>query len=382
MDPIAHTFTGAALAATGLRRATPLATAALLIGANVPDVDVATMFVGDFYDLALRRGWTHGVLALALWPLVVTGLLLAWDRRVRRRRDPIALPARAGPLLALSALAVLTHPTLDWLNNYGLRWLMPFDGRWFYGDALFIVDPWMWLALGGVVFLNFSRSRSARVGWAVFWLLASAVVVMNSPALVPPWAMVVWLLGVIAIVAVRALRRLDDIGRERAARIALVLVALYVGAMVTADRLERAAVRLVLSVALPDLDEVMVAPDPANPFGGDVVVSTEDAYITGRWNWLGNPRFVHDGGQILRPRGAVFEAAARAPAARRYLSWARFPYVEVTDGPDGTRAVRFHDARYRKPERIEGPTVLLDHELRVVPAAVAATEGTDSSLDN
>jgi inner membrane protein len=366
MDPIAHTFTGAALAAAGLRRSTPLATAALLIGANAPDVDVATMFVGGFYSLALRRGLTHGVLALAFWPFVLTGILLAWDRWVRRRRDPSAAPARAGPLLALSALAVLTHPTLDWLNNYGLRWLMPFDGRWFYGDALFIIDPWMWLTLGGVCFLAYSQSRRARVRWALFWLLASAIVAMNSPALVPPWAMVVWLLGVIALVAVRALRCLGAAGRERAARGALVLVALYVGAMVAADRSERAEVRLALSVALPDLDEVMVAPEPANPFGGDVVVSTGDAYITGRWNWLGDPHFVPDGGQILRPRGAVFEAAAQAPEARRYLTWARFPYVEVSDGPDGTRAVRFHDARYRNPERIEGPTVLLDHELRVV----------------
>ena len=24
---------------------------------------------------------------------------------------------------------------------------MPFDHRWFYGDAMFIIDPWLWLAL-------------------------------------------------------------------------------------------------------------------------------------------------------------------------------------------------------------------------------------------
>ena len=97
-------------------------------------------FGPDFEPLAFRRGWTHGVLALALWPFVLTGVLLAWDRFVRLRRKPDAAPARAGPLLALTALAVISHPTLDWLNNYGLRWLMPFDGRWFYGDALFVID--------------------------------------------------------------------------------------------------------------------------------------------------------------------------------------------------------------------------------------------------
>ncbi len=106
MDPVAHTFTGAALAAAGLRRATPLATAALLIGANIPDVDVLSYFADEFKAVAFRRGWTHGVLALALWPFVVTGALLLWDRWVRRRRNAAAAPARAGPLLAVAALAV------------------------------------------------------------------------------------------------------------------------------------------------------------------------------------------------------------------------------------------------------------------------------------
>ncbi len=151
MDPIAHTLTGAALAAAGLRRATPLATAALVIGANAPDIDVLTGFAGRYAALAMRRGWTHGVLAIAVLPFVVTALLLLWDRL---RRRPDRAPARAGPLLGLAALAVISHPILDWLNNYGMRWLMPFDGRWSYGDALFIVDPWVWLALGGVVFLR------------------------------------------------------------------------------------------------------------------------------------------------------------------------------------------------------------------------------------
>ena len=46
---------------------------------------------------------------------------------------------------------MLTHPVLDWLNNYGIRLLMPFSPRWFYGDAVFIIDPWLWLALGGAL---------------------------------------------------------------------------------------------------------------------------------------------------------------------------------------------------------------------------------------
>src|SRR5690606_18531125 len=138
MDPIAHTLTGAALAASGLRRATPLATAALLIGANLPDIDAVTLLADPYLSLAHRRGWSHGILALALLPPLLAAALLCWDHLVRRRLRPAAPAARWWPLVLVSAIAVVSHPVLDWLNNYGMRWLMPFDGRWFYGDALFI----------------------------------------------------------------------------------------------------------------------------------------------------------------------------------------------------------------------------------------------------
>ena len=44
-------------------------------------------------------------------------------------------------LLALSYAGLLSHMFLDFLNSYGIRLLMPFSGRWFYGDSVFIIDP-------------------------------------------------------------------------------------------------------------------------------------------------------------------------------------------------------------------------------------------------
>src|SRR6476469_4535248 len=116
MDPLTHTLLGATLASTRLRDTTRLAPAALIIGANLPDVDSILYFTGhDDLALGFRRGWTHGVLALVVLPLILTALLLAYDRLTGKR-------AHAGTLLALCALAILTHPFLDWLNNYGMRW--------------------------------------------------------------------------------------------------------------------------------------------------------------------------------------------------------------------------------------------------------------------
>src|SRR5438876_1021370 len=132
-------------------RPNTLAAAALVVGANLPDIDALVYFVGrgGASALAFRRGWTHGVLAMAVLPAALTAGLQGWNRLVRgpetnHSPEPVLRPAQ---LLLLAALGVWSHPLLDLLNTYGVRLLMPFSGRWFYGDALFIVDPWVWLAL-------------------------------------------------------------------------------------------------------------------------------------------------------------------------------------------------------------------------------------------
>jgi inner membrane protein len=360
MDPVAHTFAGMALAAAGLRRATPLAATALFMGANAPDVDVFSGFVADYESLAFRRGWTHGVPALVLWPFVLTGVLLLWDRYVRLKRKPDAAPARAGPLLALTAVAVVSHPTLDWLNNYGLRWLMPFSGRWFYGDALFVIDPWVWLLLGGAAFLTFSQSVLARWRWAAFFTLAS-MLVLGSAALVPKTSALLWIVGAVALVALRwRLRDAKPVQLERAAQAGVALTAVYMAAMVGASAAARAEVRTAVAEQGIVAEDVMVAPAPADPFGGPVVVMTRDEYHTGRFNWLMEPRLRLDDERIPRPRGIEFQLAAQTPAARRFLVWSRYPAVDLEPVPDGGGVrVTFSDVRYRAEGRLVGPTVHL-----------------------
>jgi len=372
VDPIAHTLTGGALAAAGLRRATPLAAAALVIGANVPDVDVIAHLGGDFASLAHRRGWTHGILAIAVWPLIVCGLLLAWDRLIRRRRSGVA-PARAGPLLAVAAIGVVSHPLLDWLNNYGMRWLMPFDGRWFYGDAWFIVDPWIWLVLGGVLCLMHSRTWWSAGLWILLGVLTTRLILTES--LAPPFARTAWLAGIAVIVLARvagfaAPRREPAV--ERAAQVAVALVAVYLVATLAADLPARAEVRAALGArGIGPIERVMVGPVPANPLAGEVVAVTAEAYHVGRWHWLGEPRFEYEGRRIARPspEDPLFAAASQAPEAQDFLSWSRFPYVIVEADPAGGTAahvVHFRDARYLSREGIRGPTVHLDRAARII----------------
>ena len=73
MDNLAHGLAGAALGQAGLGRKTGLGTATLVIAANLPDVDVLGLLFGE--NLAWRRGWTHGPVAMLVLPPLLVELV-------------------------------------------------------------------------------------------------------------------------------------------------------------------------------------------------------------------------------------------------------------------------------------------------------------------
>jgi inner membrane protein len=277
MDNLCHTLVGAACGEAGLKRRTRFGNATLMIAANIPDLDVL-VFASDLPSVAFRRGWTHGALAQILLPVAMTAVLCAVDR-VRPSRGAERL--HAGWVLVLSYLGVISHVLLDLMNTYGIRLLMPFDGRWFYGDTLFIIDPWIWLALGAGILL--ARRR----------------------------------------------------GRPQAARAALVVVALYVGAMVVGARAARDVVAQAWEAQRGGaLRSLMVGPVPIFPLSRTVIVDTGPAYITGTFSWFPT-RVTFDPEEI--PKGDDDPRVTRARDARTvraFLVWSRFPVwtVETTAG--------------------------------------------------
>ena len=302
MDNICHTLVGAALAQAGLRRKSPLGTATLLIGANLPDVDGILYWLNRPVEaLGFRRGWTHGVLAVAVWPIVLAGLVMAWDRWVRRRRHPEKPAVIPRGLLLLAFISVLTHPLLDLCNTYGVRLLMPFSRHWFYGDTLFIVDPWMWLALG--------------LGW------------LGS----------------------QQLRRRGWPRPDLPARAALTSVTAYVLLMATSNIAARGIVQDAALVEGGPIGRMMVAPEPADPFRRQVVIERGHAYELGWFTWLPRPRYRRAGPLVPEYAGVddpgARAAAAATPRGRTFLAWARFPVFEVLHTGAGAE-VLLADARY------------------------------------
>ena len=373
MDPIAHTLIGATLAETRLRRVTAMAVPALLLGANAPDLDAVTLFVSRDVSLGFRRGWTHGLLAMIVLPLVLAGLLMLVDRARRRFAGPIRQhgpPVRPPALIAVCAIAVWSHPVLDWLNTYGVRFLMPFSGTWYYGDALFVVDPWVWLLAGTSVVLARSASRAGLAAWVVLGVAMTSLVTGFEGA--PVATRLLWCAGVVAIIWLRATGRWRRT-LPRLATICLSAIAVYVVVMVAASRLAEQQVAAWLAAQGDGAPvEVMASPAPGNPFRRDIVIADAEHYHFLDLDWLrgAEPR-VAARAIGRQPRGpqvdAVIDAAREAPHVQGLLTWIRYPAYGVEETAGGYR-VTITDARYARRLSLLGASVVeLDRSLKLKP---------------
>ena len=290
MDNVCHTLVGAACARAGLTRPTRFAAVTSMIAANLPDLDVL-VFVTDVPSVAFRRGWTHGILAQAALPALLAAVMFAAARRSSRGSDGGNPPPALGPLLFLSYLGVLSHVFLDYLNNYGVRLLMPFSGRWFYGDSLFIVDPWLWLVFGAALVMG----RGGRIGRVRICLAAACVYIVCM------------------------------IGSARAARSVVLDAWTRTGA--SAPR------------------SFMVGPVPVTPFRKAIIVDAGDQFRTGTFTWL-PPRVVYTPAAVRKNDDhPAIARAHRDPRVAGVLVWARFPFWEIDPAADGTR-VTVRDMRF------------------------------------
>lgn len=200
--------------------------------------------------------------------------------------------------MALAYIGWFTHPLLDFMNTYGIRLLMPFSQRWYYGDVLFIIDVWLWFALGAGLWLSRRRGGPA----------ASAA---------------------------------------RPAQVGLAVAVAYMAAMgassVAAERLARRAAE---ARGLGPVRTVVASPVPVNPFRRRIVFATDRAYGFGELNWLAPVRLTLKPGLISfnMDDPAVAEARKRK-VARDFLYWSRLPFARIERTADRTRVI-LSDARY------------------------------------
>lgn len=223
----------------GQRTRHRLLLAACALASNFPDLDLflTHLLPAPLGYLLNHRGHTHTVLyALPQALLLVALLWLCWPaaRALLRR----SVYARRGLALAVG-FGFALHLGMDYLNSYGVHPFYPFDGRWFYGDMVFIIEPVFWVAFG-VPLIMAVPGRVPR--WVLMTGLAAALLyfLRNNYLTLASFAVLLALgIGLAALRSVRAHSRW-------AMALALSVSVAFVGVQGAASALGRAKVAGVL----------------------------------------------------------------------------------------------------------------------------------------
>jgi inner membrane protein len=363
LDNLTHSLVGLTAAKAGLERLSPGATFLCVLAANSPDADVIVLAFGDRWDfLQHHRGITHaivGVVFLALLlPLIFVGVDRLWARL--RHHSP---KTKFRGLLIASFVVSATHPLLDWTNNYGIRFLLPWNPRWFYGDLVFVVDPFIWVVLGGAGFLLASQLRISKFFWATVAAVITFLILFSGRGGELPnrtLLLCFWIAAVIVIVGLFVLGARQRWG-SKIAFVALAVVVAYWGALSFLHSLALEKGRVEANqIVTPNGETVArfaAMPTLANPLRWDFVFETDRA--TYRFPVALNGQT--PAGRVIRypkPSGklaAALESVSRGKPAHVFLGFARFPVARLAD-PDCTTQtlLQLADLRYTEPGTSRG----------------------------
>jgi inner membrane protein len=287
-----HTFVSFAVAKTGLDKWVPYAAVTAVVAGNLPDIEIFSGLSSTATYLDHHRGITHTLIGVPLLALLLAGAMYFFSGNFWKT-------------YAVALIAMSTHPALDYLNTYGVRPFLPFSGKWYYGDLLFIFDPYvdLVLVLGLGAGAYFNRRR-----------------------------LMAWL--------------------------SLILVVGYIGARVELRNL--AASHLGKSNG-----EYVLFPTMLDPFRWEAIIATETQWVKLRVHSLHGI----EGEMARIDRGSFSDIEKRAAATNSgeaLLRFARFPAVRTEKTDSGYR-VMFIDFRFYNEIRKTGLTaeILLDRSLHV-----------------
>jgi len=313
MEPVTHFLTGACLGRSGFNRKTAYATLAMTLAAEAPDLDIFWGFRGPVAELEHHRGWTH---SFAGAPVVaVATVALVWLIHRMRRREPV-IPPQWGWLFFCSLIAALSHILLDYTVNYGVRPFFPWSEKWYAWSIVFIIDPWILLAL-----------TLALVMPAIFGLADREIGARKKPFRGRGWA----LAGLAFMVCWWGLRN-----AEHAHALALIRTGSY-----TREPLIRAAAE----------------PHITDPFRWRVIMETQDYFQTAEVHTIGDGVNTDESADVIYkpPVTPAVAAAKQSYLGRVYLDWGKWPVVQDqgtiqapgADPPQpGWHAVEFQDLRF------------------------------------
>lgn len=314
MDNLTHSLFALTLANAGLRRVGRGTTAALLVGSNIPDIEILTTFTGGRVAyLAAHRGPTHGPATLLLGAGVAAAVWAAQRLRGREAGDATFLG-----LLVAASVGVVGHVLMDFATSYGTRILSPFDQAWYGVDWLPIIDVFLLALL--VIGLIIGRLRPE-------WRVRAAAVVLAL--LVVDYGARSWLhsqaMGRAAALDAPVAGQEADAGRART-------VFRYL------DHSDPSR----LPAALPT---------EGSPFDWRVVVRQRGGYLVTDVRLLDRDagweeRAVRRGIWFPNDAGPFIDRAAATRIGRVFLTFSRFPSAEIVRHANGDLTVHWYDLRF------------------------------------
>ncbi len=322
----------------GFNRKTGLATAMLVISAEISDVDVLWNIRGEVSGLQHHRGWTHsfvGVPAMAALALLV---VWGWNRIFHPRRlgpDPPPgrrprLPVRWLWLFALGCVGALSHILLDYTTAYGIRFLEPFSYRWFAWSTVSIVEPTILIALVlGLVLPSLFALVREEIGARQPRFRGQAGAIAALVVLVLIW-------GIRDYEHRRAVAQLDARLYHRS-----------------------------------EPSRTSAYPYMWTPFVWHGVVETHEFFETVNVNSKTGELDPQSTRIFYKPEQTpVLAAAKESRFGRVFLDWAAYPYTEQERmEPEDDYMVHFYDLRYFYPNSRRAPlsgAVILDKNLRAI----------------
>lgn len=161
-----------------------------VLGNNLPDHDFVYGFLfrpsanPNLGAMLYHRGYTHSLGGLmaqgVIFPIIFFLLLTFFFRKQSIRTSTLGL------ISFNAALGCLLHFTFDGLNHYGVMARWPILSEWSYGDALFIIEPWLWVMLAPMWFFNTKPGSFFRKLLIAFLFVAFGLCVFSGAVATAP----------------------------------------------------------------------------------------------------------------------------------------------------------------------------------------------------
>jgi inner membrane protein len=324
MDNLTHTLAGLAISQAGFNRKTRYATFAIIVGANLPDIDLVSRIWGNVAYLEYHRGITHSIIGVTALAVLLASTVYFLGTRARPPKS--GPPLNGGWLLLACWVATASHLLLDFTNSYGVRPFMPLNGHWYSWCIEPIVDPILWLILiAGLALPALFRLISEEVGARKTGFQRGAI------------------LSLCGLIALGGLR---DFSHRRALN---MLDAVDYGQTIT--------------------QRIDAFPNFTNPFDWTGVVESSQAFYVLPVDVLA--------GRVAQQEARVYHKAEPSPAlksalatrtARVFMDFARFPWSEAVPSERGPTVI-IRDLRFQPANSQRGGfaiQVQLNNELNVL----------------